>query len=98
MNFRVMLLIAALVVGLFVSVIAFVGSTASYAAGEYVEIVSVDVSPQIDGVADDDSRVEVQTWTIFAAVAAAGVTLLLFAGRVVMGWVKPPPPPEESPH
>ena len=98
MSMRVILLSAALLVGLFVGVVAFFTSTASYAADDDVEIVAVEVSPQIDAVADDDSRVEVQTWTIFAAIAGAAVGLLGFMVRVIMGWVKAPPPREESPH
>ncbi len=93
MSLRAILIGAALVAALLV-----VASAATAQAVDDVpDIEVVDVAPQIDGAADD-SRVEVQTWTVFAAVAAAGVTLLVFAGRVMMGWVKPPPPPDESPH
>ena len=45
-------------------------------------------------VADDDSRVAVQTWTVVAASSAAAVGLLLLLVRVAMGWTKPPPPQE----
>ena len=89
-----MLVAAALMVGVF----AFLGATAVQAADDGHETVIEDVSPQIDGVADDDSRVEVQTWTLLAVVAAAAVGLLAFMVRVIMGWVEPPPPPEESAH
>lgn len=98
MSMRVILLSAALLVGLVVGVAAFFAPTASYAADDEVKIVAVELSPQIDAVADDDSRVEVQTWTVFAAVGAAAVGLLAFMVRVIMGWVKAPPPREESPH
>ncbi len=98
MSIRVLLLTAALLVGLFVSVVAFFGSTSAHAADDEVEIAAVEVSPQIDGVADDDSRVEVQTWTLVAVAGAAAVGLLAFMVRAIMGWVKPPPAPDESPH
>ncbi len=94
MNLRVMLVAVALIVGVFVVL----GATAAQAVDDDHETEIVDVSPQIDGVADSDSRVEVQTWTIFAAVGAAAVGLLVFMVRAIMGWVKPPPPQEESPH
>ncbi len=93
MSLRAILIGAALVAALFV----LASATTAQAVDDVPDIEVVDVTSQIDGAADD-SRVEVQTWTVFAAVAAAGVTLLVFAGRVMMGWVKPPPPPDESPH
>ena len=75
-----------------------VGSAATaQAADDSPDASVVEIAPQID-TAVDDSRVEVQTWTIFAAAAAAGGGLLVFMVRVVMGWMKPPPPQEESPH
>lgn len=83
----------ALIVGLFIVL----GATAVQAADDGHETPIVDVSPQVDD-ADDDSRVEVQTWTLFAAAGAAAVGLLAFMVRVIMGWVEPPPPQEESPH
>ena len=45
--------------------------------------------------ADDDRHVSVQVWTVFAAGGGAGVGLVLYLLRVVMGWVKPPPPQKE---
>ncbi len=89
-----MLAAVALIVGLLV----ILGATAAQAVDDDHETVTVETSPQIDGVADDDSRVEVQTWTIFAAAGAAAVGLLAFMVRVIMGWVEPPPPEEESSH
>ncbi len=93
MNIRAILIGAAFVAALFVVA----GAATVQAADDSPETDIVDVAPQIDD-AGDDSRVEVQTWTVFAAVAAAGVGLLVFAVRVAVGWVKPPPPPEESSH
>ncbi len=94
MSIRVLLLTAALLVG----VVAFFGPTSAHAADDEVEIAAVEVSPQIDGVADDDSRVEVQAWTLVAVAGGAAIGLLALMVRVIMGWVKPPPPQEESPH
>ena len=48
--------------------------------------------------ADDDTRVPVQVWTVLAAGGAAGVGLVVYLLRVVMGWVKPPPPQKEPDH
>ncbi len=88
-----MLVAVALVVGVFIVL----GATAMQAADDGHETPLVDVSPQVDD-ADGDSRVEVQTWTLFAAAGAAAVGLMAFMVRVIMGWVEPPPPEEESPH
>ncbi len=93
MSIRAILIGAAFVAALFVVA----GAATVQASDDSPDTHVVDVAPQIDGSADD-SRVEVQTWTIFAAVAAGGVGLLVFAVRVMLGWVKPPPPPEESSH
>ncbi len=89
-----MLVAVALMVGVF----AFRGATAVQAVDDGQEVAIVDVSPQADSVGDNDSRVEVQTWTIFAAAVAAAVGLLAFMVRAIMGWVEPPPPEEERPH
>lgn len=94
MSIRVLLLIAALLVG----VVVFFGSTSAQATDDDVEIVAAEVSPQIEDGAVGDSRVEVQTWTIFAVVLAAAVGLQLLMLRVIMGWVKPPPVPDEADH
>ncbi len=93
MNIRAILIGAALVAALFV----LAGAATAQAADDSPETGIVDVAPQADA-AVDDSRVEVQTWTIFAAVSAAGVGLIVLAVRVAMGWVKSPPPPDESRH
>lgn len=87
-----MLVAAALMVGVF----AFLGATAAQAVDDDHETAIDNVSPQIDGAADGDSRVKVQTWTLFAAAGAAAVGLLAFMVRVIMGWVEPPPPQEEE--
>ncbi|MCH8994475.1 MAG: hypothetical protein IH959_05830 [Chloroflexi bacterium] len=56
-------------------------------------------SAQDDGTIDDeDTRLSVQLWTVVAAAGAAGVGLLAFLLRAMLGWVKPPPPQEEPPH
>ncbi len=89
-----MLVAFALMVGVF----AFLGATAVQAVDDGQEVAIVDVSPQADSVGDNDSRVEVQTWTLFAAAGAAAVGLLAFMVRAIMGWVEPPPPEEESSH
>ena len=93
MSIRAILIGAALVAALFV----LASASTVQAIDDSPDIQAVDVAPQIDD-AGDDSRVEVQTWTVFAAITAAGVGLLVLAVRVALGWVKPPPPPEESPH
>ena len=93
MNIRAILIGAALVAALFVVA----GTANEQAVDDSPGTEVTDVAPQIDSSVDD-SRVEVQTWTIFAAAAAAGGGLLVFMVRVIMGWTKPPPPPEESPH
>ena len=93
MSIRAILIGAALVAALFV----LASASTVQAIDDSPDIHAVDVAPQIDD-AGDDSRVRVQTWTVFAAITAAGVGLLALAVRVALGWVKPPPPPEESPH
>ena len=93
MSIRTILIGAALVVALFIVA----GAATVQAAVDSPQVDVVDVTPQIDD-SDDDSRVRVQTWTVFAAITAACVGLLALAVRVALGWVKPPPPPEESPH
>ncbi len=93
MSIRAILIGAALIAALFV----LAGAATVQAVDDSPEADVVDVAPQIDSSADD-SRVEVQTWTIFAAVTASAVGLLVLMVRVIMGWVKTPPPPEESPH
>ena len=94
MSIRVLLVIAALLVGALV----LLGSAPAQAADDDVEIADAEVSPQGDSVVVDDSRVEVQTYTILAVVTAAAVGLLAFMVRVIMGWIKPPPPQAESAH
>ncbi len=93
MSIRILLLTTALLVGLF----AFLGSASVQAADDDVGIAAAEVSPQIESAADD-SRVEVQTYTVLAAVGAGAVALLVFMVRAVMGWVKPPPVLDESDH
>ncbi len=94
MSIRAILIGAAFVAALFLVA----GAATVQATDDSSETNAVDIASQIDNAAGDDSRVEVQTWTVFAAVAAGGVGLLVFAVRVMLGWVKPPPPPEESSH
>jgi hypothetical protein len=49
-------------------------------------------------VEDDDSRIDVMVWTVFAATLAVSIGLLLFLLRLIMGWVKAPPAPQEEHH
>jgi len=52
--------------------------------------------PRIDGSQQanddgDDTSMRVQLWTVLAAGIAAGVGLLLYLVRVILGRVQPPP-------
>jgi hypothetical protein len=58
---------------------------------------------QIDRVAqadqsDDDTSMEVILWTVLAAGIAAGVGLVLYMVRVILGRVRIPPPQEDTHH
>lgn len=60
-----------------------------------------DTSPQIDGAAQasddgDDTSMRVQLWTVLAAGIAAGVGLLLYLVRVMLGRVQPPPAQQQD--
>jgi hypothetical protein len=70
----------------------------SHGAPSYEPGTGETLQAQVDSGNADDSRVEVQLYTILAAVIAAGVGLLLLLARITMGWVKPVPPPEEPHH
>ncbi len=99
-------LILAAVVGL-VWLVAGTAAPGSAEEQRYGDIVAADDdSPaqpvtfaQDDSAIDDeDTRLSVQLWTVLAAAGAAGVGLLAFLLRAMLGWVKPPPPQEEPPH
>lgn len=47
----------------------------------------------------DDTSMEVVLWTVLAAAIAAGVGLLLYMVRVILGRVQPPPvQPQDDAH
>jgi hypothetical protein len=74
-------------------------STGEAAAGGGSALGHAQDEPESPARADDeDQRVPVQVWTVFAAGVAMGLGLLGFLLRAVMGWVKPPPPQEEAHH
>ena len=54
-----------------------------------------DVLAQAQPPGNDDARVAVQLWTVFAAGGAMGLGLLLFLLRLLLGRVQAPPRPEE---
>ena len=100
-------LILAAVIGLVWIVIGWSATPGNAEEQRYGDIVAVgDDSPALpvafaqndSAIDDEDTRLSVQLWTVLAAAGAAGVGLLAFLLRAVMGWVKPPPPQEEPPH
>jgi hypothetical protein len=74
------------------------GAGLSIETSGYQRGAGATLQAQEDSGNADDSRVEVQLYTVLAAVIAAGVGLLLLLARITMGWVKPVPPPEEPHH
>ena len=56
-------------------------------AGSAQRIRSAQQASDDDG---GDSGMEVQLWTVLAAGVAAGVGLLLYLVRIIMGWAQPP--------
>jgi len=89
-----------LALGLTLALLFVAGATATQAADDHPDSPAIlDIAPQTDDVdSDNDTRVWVQSWTILAAIGAAGVGLILFMVRVVLGWVKPPPVLDEEGH
>jgi hypothetical protein len=75
-------------------------ATAGYHTGTSASdgpTISAQTEPQNDN-SNDDTRVPVQLWTVFGAVAAGCVLLVLQVVRFAMGWVKRPGPQDEAHH
>lgn len=84
----------ALLLALGVIAVANAERTASHAATADGPHISL----QQDRAANDadDSRIDVQVWTIMAAGGAASLGLVLYLVRILLGRVQPPPPQQEN--
>ncbi len=90
-------LIAACVALLFALAVVAVAN-AERTAGHTATADGPHISLQQDGGASnaDDSRIDVQVWTIMAAGGAASLGLVLFLVRILLGRVQPPPPQQKN--